>query len=66
MKVNSHNSIPTILGIIIGLLVVIVALLTAGFYWYKHRPVDLTSLPKRVRWQYEQYQGLFFSSLINQ
>jgi len=53
----SETNIGAIIGGAVGgslLLLLIVAFL---FLWYFKRNLDLSSLPPKVRWQYEQYQA---------
>lgn len=50
---------PIILGSILGFVVIVLVVAVLAFYLYRHRPVNLRSLPKSVRFPYEVAQGVF-------
>jgi hypothetical protein len=55
---SEDHVLPVILGVVVGGLVIILAAVVVFFLWYRTWPVNLKSLPKAVRWQYEQCQGM--------
>eukprot|EP01127_Copromyxa_protea_P005793 TRINITY_DN1564_c0_g1_i6.p1 TRINITY_DN1564_c0_g1~~TRINITY_DN1564_c0_g1_i6.p1 ORF type:complete len:687 (-),score=134.25 TRINITY_DN1564_c0_g1_i6:237-2297(-) len=48
---------PAVIGGVLGGVIALLILVVLFFLWYMNRPLDLTSLPEPVRWQYEQYQS---------
>eukprot|EP01127_Copromyxa_protea_P007982 TRINITY_DN1816_c0_g1_i1.p1 TRINITY_DN1816_c0_g1~~TRINITY_DN1816_c0_g1_i1.p1 ORF type:complete len:1295 (-),score=235.72 TRINITY_DN1816_c0_g1_i1:43-3522(-) len=57
VQVNVPGDVyPGIIGGIIGGLSAVILILALVLLWYTTRPLDLSSLPSPVRWQYEQYQ----------
>lgn len=58
LKVSKpSDNIELIVGLIVGLLAAVIVLFLGLIFWYRHRPLNLKSLPYQVRWQYEQYQS---------
>eukprot|EP01127_Copromyxa_protea_P006350 TRINITY_DN1616_c0_g1_i2.p2 TRINITY_DN1616_c0_g1~~TRINITY_DN1616_c0_g1_i2.p2 ORF type:complete len:1987 (-),score=299.68 TRINITY_DN1616_c0_g1_i2:6-5966(-) len=56
-KVNSPPELVIwpIFGGVVGGMAVVLLVLCLIFIWYKNRPLDVSGLPSKVRWQYEQY-----------
>jgi len=51
------STTPIILGVVIGVLLSLVVGLVIAVLWYRNLQVNLSVLPKEVRWQYEQAQA---------
>lgn len=52
-----------IVGGVLGGVAAVFILFTLFFLWFNNRPLNLTSLPQEVRWQYEKFQGSICSFL---
>ena len=55
LLVEAQFTVPIIAGVSVGVFIAI-SVLVALLFWYWYRPLDLSSLPKDVRWFYEKYQ----------